>query len=148
MALTASQKNEFLQIHTNTKHVGLGIEGTFYAGECVMMGGDDALIKPVSASTVAGCVGVGIITEQQTVAAGGYVTYYSGMFNLSGSGFTGVDINKPVFCGDSALGVFDTQATNRIIVGRYRGLCTTYGTNNGLFEIGNMVSGTLATTAY
>lgn len=145
MALTASQKNEFFQIHTNTKKVGLAVAGEFYAGECVMMGGDDGLIKPVSASTVAGCVGVGIICEQQTVAAGGYVTYYSGLFALSGSGFTGVDYNKPVYCGDTSLGYFDAQGTNRIPVGRYRGLTSTYTTKNGLFEIGNVVSGTVGT---
>lgn len=147
MALTASKKVEKID-GQNTKKRGLSIEYSYLAGEYVMVGGDDGLIKPVSASTVAGTVGVGIVHTAQTVAAGGYVTYYSGLHPASGSGFTGVDINKIAWMSDSTLGFFDTQGTNRIPFGRYRGFSTTYGTNNGIFEIGNVVSGTVGTTIY
>jgi len=150
MALTNSQKLEKPQNHFNVRHSGQAAAGTYKAGELVRVGGDDGYIKPVSASTVAGTVGVGIVaTDQTVVTTGDYLVYHTGLYFLSGSGFTQKDINKPFWCSDSSLGVFQAQGTNRIPMGRFRGTAATLlGSNNGIFEIGGVVSGTLATTIY
>lgn len=146
MSLSTAKKTEKLPKMFRLAKAGAAAAGTYLEGEIVGVCPDDNIIKPVSASTASGFVGVGVVTEKQVVStAGDTLEYEAGDFALSSSGFTAGEVNKLAWCGDSSLGIFDAQGTNRLIVGRYLGPVqgSSYG-NNGIFRIGFVPSGSAA----
>lgn len=143
MALTTAKQLENPTPFFRVQKAGAAAAATYLPGEFLFIGGDDNLIKPVSASVVAGTQGCGFVTKKQiVVTAGDTLEYEQGDIVVSGSGFVASELNKIVWCSDSSLGVFDAQGTNRIQIGRYQGpvLGSSFG-GNCIIRVGNVPSG-------
>lgn len=146
MALTENKKLQTLRPDLRVKKSFPADSGTYYVGEIVMVGAASNTAKPLSGSSEAGTQVVGVVTEQQTVAQGGTLEVEAGYFALSGSGFTHNEVGKLAWAA-APTAIYDSQsgATNAQVVGRFRGFVTPgNGSNNAIFEIGNVVSGTTA----
>jgi hypothetical protein len=146
MSLSTAKKLEKHPSYFRMCKAAPAAAGTYLEGEVIAVFPDDNVLKPVSSSTVAGGTIVGIVTAKQVVVTvGDTLEYEAGDFAMSGSGFTAGEVNKLAWCGDSSLGVFDAQGTNRLILGRYLGPVNGSSfSNNGLFRVGLTVSGSAA----
>ena len=144
MALTANAKLITLRPDLRVKKQFPADAATYYVGEIIMVGAASATAKALSGSTEPATQVVGVVCEQQTVAAGEKLTVESGYFVLSGSGFTANETNKLAWA-IAPTAVYDAQsgATNAQCIGRFRGFTTPgNGSANAVFEIGTVVSGT------
>lgn len=144
MALTADKKLQTLRPDLRVKKVFPADAATYYVGEIIMVGAASNTAKALSGSTEPATQVVGVVCNKQTVAAGGSLEVESGYFVLSGSGFTQNEVNKLAWA-IAPTTIYDAQsgATNAQCVGRFRGFTTPgNGSNNAIFEIGTVVSGT------
>jgi len=142
MVLTADTLFESQNSQKDTKRSAPAAVATYYVGQEVMVGGDDGIAKPVSASVVAGTQVVGVVKVKQVIATlGDSLQFVAGNFAVSSSGFGGSEYNEMVFV-DGTSTAFATKGTNRLYGGRVVDFVSgSEGTNDCVVSYGSLVSG-------
>lgn len=148
MALTANKRLErYGKVSQATKIPVPATAGTFYIGEVVGVEPSSGVAKPISGSGEAGYQVIGVVTEQQVIAAtGDKLEVEQGKFYFSGSGFTVDEARKIVYATDSST-MYDAHSAGRHAIGRVVFFSTTGGSNAGnnvVVDVGTVRSGTSA----
>jgi len=141
--LTVDKFLEGLNPAKTTKRSAPAAVATYFVGQVVMAGGDDNIVKPISASVVAGTQVVGYVNKQQVIATlADELEFIQAPMALSGSGFTDADFNKLVFMDDSDA-AYEAKGTNRLYGGRVVqvGLNGSSAANTIMVDVGNVPSG-------